>query len=127
VVPKGSLHRTADWIFKSRRQNQICTRFFYSYKEFLENGVGHVSAFIKAYQQFQSKEQLSIDHAWVVIQEHILKEIRLVNCRACDSPYLLHALDLQVDQKCPICLGKGMIEGAIPFTKTVSSLHYSAK
>lgn len=108
AVPKGSLHVTADWIFKSKRQNLICTQFFLSYQTHFENGVGHIAAFIQAYKQLPAKDQLSIDHAWVVIQEHDLQEIKLVNCRVCHAAYLIHTLDLQIDHKCPHCSGKGI-------------------
>ncbi len=110
VVPKGSLHVTADWIFKSRRQNLVCTQFLIRYQGHLENGDGHIAAFIRAYQELEAKAQLSIDHAWVVIQEHDLKEIKLVKCRVCYTQYLLHNLDLQIDHKCPQCSGKGNIQ-----------------
>lgn len=106
-VPKGSLHVTADWIFKSRRQNLVCTHYLIRYQEHLESGNDHITAFIRAYSELEAKPQLSIDHAWVVIQEHDLKDIKLVNCRVCHAQYLLHNLDLQVDHKCPLCSGKG--------------------
>lgn len=118
AVPKGSLHVTADWIFKSRRQNLVCTRFLIRYQGHLERGDGHIAAFIRAYQEIEAKAQLSIDHAWVVIQEHDLKEVKLVNCRVCHTQYLLHSLDLQIDHKCPHCFGKPM---SATFCKRVSN------
>ncbi len=104
-VPKGPLHHTVDWIFRSRKKNRICTELLQAYLQAREAKENHIQALIVAYESIAANGDISFDQAWQIARETLAGTINLVQCGCCDNGYLIHWLELQNDLHCPWCSG----------------------
>lgn len=105
-VPKGPMHRTVDWMFRSKKKNRVCTGFLLAYLQAREARENHIQALIVAYESIAANGDMSFDQAWQIVRETLAGTINLVQCGCCDNAHLIHWLELQTDLHCPCCRGK---------------------